>query len=169
MSSTSTVTLGWKLSSMRCLLERPRWTAQPSLPVRDATFTWPLTGLGNGAAFLCGLDWRGVGGYVRAPRSIHPTGAAYRWLLGEDDPDFGARTDSTGAGWSLGLLRKPKVVPRIPLPRDRKSSPSGVYGRKALESEVGRVVLAPVGQRNDALEPRGLRCRPARGVWCARL
>lgn len=39
----------------------------------------PVTGRGNRAGFLPGLDWRGDGGYVVAPPSVCPTGR-WQWV-----------------------------------------------------------------------------------------
>jgi hypothetical protein len=39
------------------------------------------TGLGNRAGVLPGVDFRGAGGYVAAPPSVHPSGVRYRWII----------------------------------------------------------------------------------------
>jgi hypothetical protein len=60
----------------------------------DAAFTGPtvatgsggwhvwlgVTGLGNRVGMLPGVDWRGTGGYVVAPPSLHATGRRYAWI-----------------------------------------------------------------------------------------
>jgi hypothetical protein len=38
------------------------------------------TGLGNRVGLLHGVDWRGRGGYVVAPPSLHASGQRYRWI-----------------------------------------------------------------------------------------
>lgn len=38
-----------------------------------------VTGSRNGAALRPGIDWRGDGGYIVAPPSIHPSGSVYTW------------------------------------------------------------------------------------------
>ncbi len=39
------------------------------------------TGFGNRAGLIPGVDWRGAGGYVLLPPSIHPNGEPYEWIL----------------------------------------------------------------------------------------
>jgi hypothetical protein len=39
------------------------------------------TGLGNRAGVLPGVDFRGAGGYVAAPPSVHPSCVRYRWII----------------------------------------------------------------------------------------
>lgn len=111
------------------------------------------TGLGNRARFLSGCDWRGNGGYVVAAGSIHPSGAIYGWKCGADDPEFGMGALIRPApAWLLDLLnRRPASVEALPRSVSPQSDRSTTYGRRALEAECGRVVLAPVGQRNDTL------------------
>lgn len=58
-------------------------------PVVDTGKGWHLyfaaTGAGNRAGLLGGkIDFRGTGGYVVAPPSIHPSGRIYRWREGRD-------------------------------------------------------------------------------------
>jgi len=103
------------------------------------------TGEGNRAGIVPQVDWRGRGGYIVAPPSLHASGRRYRWLdgLGPDTPLQPA------PAWLLDLVRPPvrEVIPMGITPSGRGNS----YGRRALEAEVGRVALAPVGTRNDAL------------------
>ena len=49
-------------------------------------FLFRPTGRGNGAKLLDGapLDFRGLGGYIVAPPSIHPKGHRYRWHVVRD-------------------------------------------------------------------------------------
>jgi hypothetical protein len=110
------------------------------------------TGLGNRAGVLPHLDWRGAGGYVVAPPSVHPSGAVYRWHCGAEDPDFGPSAPLHPVPhWLLDLLtRRPEPVPS-PVATVGPSRDTNAYGRRALEGEVGKVLLAPVGSRNDQL------------------
>lgn len=105
---------------------------------------------GNRAGFVPGCDWKSANGYVVAPPSVHPdTGQRYRW-----HEDFGPDTPIVPApAWLLDALRPgPAEVVAV----GQKHVPntgnrSDAYGRRALEGEVGRVALAPVGQRNSQL------------------
>ncbi len=89
------------------------------------------------------LDWRGKGGYIVAPPSTHICGKRYEWAVGLDDEPI-----RDAPPWLVDLLKPPATIPRSPTgaPAD-----IGAYGTAALERELGRLVVAPVGQRNDAL------------------
>jgi hypothetical protein len=112
------------------------------------------TGLGNRAGVLPSVDWRGAGGYVIAPPSIHPSGARYRWEL-PDDPAYGAAAPLRPApGWLLALLDPPRpAVAALPGP----SATAEGYGRRALEGELGRLAVSAVGQRNHELHRAAVR------------
>lgn len=99
------------------------------------------TGWGNRVRLISGLDWRGAGGYVLAPPSLHVRGACYRWI------------------------RKPAVaLPVVPAsllsliagPRPAAVRPGTVthpdrYAEAALDAETARVAGAVEGTRNDTL------------------
>ncbi|MGI8939934.1 MAG: bifunctional DNA primase/polymerase [Iamia sp.] len=102
------------------------------------------TGLGNRARFLAGCDWRGAGGYVVAPPSVHPSGHCYAW-----DPTHGPGTVLPEVPpWLLRLLDPPKATTP---PSSAVTGAGSVYGRRALETEVGRLALVDIGCRNDEL------------------
>jgi hypothetical protein len=108
-----------------------------------------VTGLGNRTGILPGVDWRGKGGYVVALPSVHPSGAVYTWKCGEDDPAFGANAPIRPAPtWLLDLLKR-RPAP-APFTNGRPTNTSA-YGRRALEAECGKLILAPKGQRNHTL------------------
>jgi hypothetical protein len=108
-----------------------------------------VTGLGNRAGILPAVDWRGKGGYVVAPPSVHPSGAAYVWKCGEDDLAFGANAPIRPApAWLLDLLNRRPATALLP---NGRSTSTSAYGRRALEAECGRLALAPEGQRNHTL------------------
>ncbi len=103
------------------------------------------TGAGNRAGLAPGLDWRGAGGYIVAPPSVHASGRLYEWAIELDDPDF-------------PLVEPPKWLANLvlrPAP-PRSAPPIGVvhgaaYAKAALADEVQRVATAPEGTRNDTL------------------
>jgi hypothetical protein len=103
------------------------------------------TGLGNRAGVLQHVDWRGRGGYIVAPPSLHANGHRYEWFPGWGPDDQEVRT---APAWLLAILHKPATLAALPSVRPR---PEGAYGRAALEQEVGRVAIAPVGERNHTL------------------
>ena len=99
------------------------------------------TGLGTRAGILPGFDFRGRGGYVVGPPSVHPGGHRYRWinpLLEELAP---------APGWLIQLL-VPERRPERP-----KTVPEGsrAYGLGALRRELQRLSQASGGTRNHQL------------------
>lgn len=134
----------------------------PAGPVSQTGNGWHLlfapTGLGNRAGFRPGLDWRGAGGYIVAPPSVHRSGHVYRWC--DPDPEDDALTVGLdepwplpvpdGPRWLLDILRAPKPHAAIAT-RPVAQGGSTPYGRRALESELGRLALAVEGQRNHQL------------------
>lgn len=109
------------------------------------------TGLGNRAGFLPSCDWRGTGGYVVAPPSIHPSGHRYAF-----DPEHGIETPLPAVpAWLLDLLRGPaRAEPKaMPAPRREGSA----YGRRALATEVGHLALVAQGTRNHELNRAAFR------------
>ena len=145
--------------------EMPEGTPTPEMPMGVPTIVGPtadtgrgwhcyvaVTGRGNRAGVVPHVDWRGRGGYVVSPPSVHPSGDVYRWHCGPHDPDFGAEAAIRPApAWVLELLdRRPGEMRPWPGPLTRAERTSA-YAKAAIESEVGRVTLAPVGQRNETL------------------
>jgi hypothetical protein len=118
----------------------------PSGPVvmtkSGAHYWFKVTGQGNRAGFVPGLDWRGHGGYVLVPPSTHPSGTPYEWAIPPDEAEL------VGAPpWLVARLTRQLMPPLTPSRRADTSA----YGRRALETECGRVALAPEGSRNDQL------------------
>lgn len=108
------------------------------------------TGHGNRAGIVPHVDWRGAGGYIVAPPSVHPdTGQTYAWTVAGPDTPLEPVPD-----WLLELVAPavPSTVTTSPsTPFAGVVSDASTYGQRALETEVGRVLLAPVGQRNHQL------------------
>ena len=111
-------------------------------------------GARNRAAFLPSLDWRGRGGYIVAPPSVHPNGNAYSWAMSPEEVHLEA-----APRWLVGLVNRGvhrgehqqrNVSPRVPLAPWRDADGSA-YVRAAIERECGRLALAAVGTRNDTL------------------
>jgi len=104
-------------------------------------FWFDPLGFGNRVRLLPGVDWRGVGGYVVAPPSMHARGAAYSWVRrpGGDLPSGPAALRDLVAGPPLEAWPHTRIVHP-----DR-------YAAVALEAETSRVAWAAVGSRNDTL------------------
>jgi hypothetical protein len=106
-------------------------------------FHWYVksSGVGNRAGVLPGVDFRGRGGYVLGPPSVHPQGHRYRWInpLREElapAPD-----------WLMQLLMPERGPER---PRTVLEG-SRAYGLGALRRELQRLSLAKEGTRNHQL------------------
>lgn len=111
-------------------------------------FYFRATGLGNRTRFMPGADWRGKGGFVVAPPSVHPSGEHYRWGSAPSTPLPHV------PDWLLKRLRPP--VP--PARRSAVQRPSvGRYGRAALQREAQALLGAEQGQRNDLLNRAAFR------------
>lgn len=126
------------------------------------------TGEGNRtnlAAAGSGIDWRGTGGYVVAPPSLHYSGTRYDWASNGRDwthklpavPDWLlhlVRTrrpvDSTVVGRARKRLQldAPKQLQRVAVTASDATTP---YGRAVLESTAGRLAAAVQGSRNATL------------------
>jgi hypothetical protein len=100
------------------------------------------TGLGNRVGFLPQVDWRGAGGYVVLPPSIHARGARYRFVREADE--LPAVPPAL-----LEALTPPPAAVR-PVRRAPVARPTG-YGPAALAREVEAVETARKGHRNDVL------------------
>lgn len=133
-------------------------SANGPLPVTWRTITargfhtWfadPAAPIGVSAGKLgSGLDVRARGGYVVGPGSAHPSGARYRWA---DDADPARVALAPLPGWLLDRLLPRPAPPRDCAPIATPITAGGAYARRALEGELARVLAAPIGQRNVAL------------------
>jgi hypothetical protein len=113
-------------------------------PNGGAHYFFLPTGQRNRAGFRPNLDWRGAAGYIVAPPSVGANGTPYEWAVDPDEQPL-----EPAPSWLVGLLTERKVAsaPKAVAPSTRSTR----YGRAALESEVGRLLLSAEGQRNDAL------------------
>src|SRR5581483_10430482 len=96
----------------------------------------------NRVRFLPGADWRGQGGYVVLPPSVHVTGNRYAFVRHAD-----------GELLSVPPALLNALAPAAPV---RTTLPPAVarrggYGPAALAREVEQVAAASQGQRNHAL------------------
>lgn len=69
--------------------------------------------------FPPGMDFRGDGGYVVAPGSVHPSGVTYEWEVSPADVPF-----AEAPAWLLDLVRK-------------QSKPKPARGRAAVKVAIG--------------------------------
>lgn len=109
------------------------WEAPEGVSVRNSA-----------GRLAAGIDIRGDGGYVIAPGSRLPDGREYELL----NP-FPAKLPEAPQWLIAACNRQPSV------PTARPTAPDGQggtpYGLRALESELGRLAVAPDGARNDTL------------------
>jgi hypothetical protein len=105
------------------------------------------SGAGNRAGLLPHVDYRGAGGYIVAPPSIHPSGKRYQWaeMAGHDEP-----LEPLPA-WLVELVLPTPPPPAAGSSVVRVGQLPSAYGRRALEVELGRVAMAGKGTRNDQL------------------
>jgi hypothetical protein len=140
-------------------VELRRWATQPEPrlegPLVRTGSGWhhylAASGAGNRTGLLEGVDWRGRGGYVIAPPSLHANGSRYRWLrpLTCDLPDLPRPLRH--------LLVPPRQQRPEAVPRFREEAAGHPYGQAALQRELAVVAQAPRGRRNHTLYQAGIR------------
>lgn len=94
---------------------------------------------------LSKVDYKGAGGYVIAPPSLHVTGHRYQWTDLHADHAL-----HEPPGWLIELVhgvQAPRISARPQMPAMQQDR----YGEKAFESEMGRLLLAREGGRNEQL------------------
>ena len=114
--------------------------------VRTGSGGWHLlfrpTGLGNRVGFLPKVDWRGAGGYVVLPPSLHTSGNRYTLVR--------RAADLPEVPPALLAALTPPPAPVIAIRPTPVARPAG-YGPAALARETENVESAGAGRRNDAL------------------
>ena len=95
-----------------------------------------------------GCDFRGEGGYVVSPGSIHTTGTVYEWITTPDESPYAELP-----AWIANEIRKPEAKPEKQYTTSRPVVSFGTskYGAAALVSECDIVRSTPEGGRNDQL------------------
>jgi hypothetical protein len=67
------------IASLNAIVPGYRHAGPFSMTGKGYHLLFAPTGSRNGAALRPGIDWRGDGGYIVAPPSIHPSGSIYTW------------------------------------------------------------------------------------------
>jgi Bifunctional DNA primase/polymerase, N-terminal len=137
------------VEALRALVSHRHPAEHPGPVVRTGGGGWHLlyapTGLGNRVGLLPGVDWRGHGGVIVAPPSIHASGRAYRWvrpLAGE----LPAVPQELRAWLAPPPTQRASAAPP-PAATDR----AGAYARAALDLEAATVRAAAPGTCNHTL------------------
>lgn len=102
------------------------------------------TGLGNRVGFLPEVDWRGIGGYIVLPPSLHATGRRYAFVR-QVDGELPAVPPALLSALAPAAPAAARTT--APPPVARRTG----YGPAALADEAERVATAPEGGRNHAL------------------
>ncbi|WP_126172857.1 bifunctional DNA primase/polymerase [Altericroceibacterium xinjiangense] len=122
-------------------------------------FQHPGGTIGNRTGLLPGWDIRGDGGYVVAPRSVHPSGFTYAW---ENPP--GLFDLAPAPEWLLTLLDiggqttcHHMVTAGAGNVRPFPVNPAGSWAEAALRNEAAALASSPEGRRNQALNNAALK------------
>lgn len=107
-------------------------------------------GAGHWGRVIPGCDFRGDGGYVMAPGSIHPTGVVYDWLLSIEDTELAPAPEWLVAA-VLGEDVAAPAAATAAAPVPAIDSAVGIYCATALESELEVLATATPGKRNHQL------------------
>jgi putative DNA primase/helicase len=106
-------------------------------------FAWPGFTVRNFTHRVPGLDLRGDGGYICVAPTIHPTGWRYTWEISIFQPL------ALVPSWLMEVIKP--LEPVIRAPQVTHHSTSSAFGLVAIDRETGRIVHAPVGERNHQL------------------
>ena len=113
-------------------------------------------GQGNRVALVDGVDWRGAGGYIIAPPSLHPGGTQYRWLRPHTAP-LPQIPDWLHRHLDRSQCRQQTDEPFRPSTPITPITRGHAYGQAALRDELADVAQAKEGTRNDTLYRAGLK------------
>jgi hypothetical protein len=139
------------VEALRAALSQRDPREHPGPVVHTGGGGWHLlyapTGLGNRVGLLPGVDWRGHGGLIVAPPSVHASGQPYRWVrpLAAELPAVPERLRARLAPPPTQRATGP------PLPAAVASGREERYARAALDREAAAVRAAPVGTCNHTL------------------
>ena len=96
-----------------------------------------------------GIDVRGNGGYIVLPPSVHPCGGIYKWL---DDAHPADVEPADAPEWLYALIqKKPEANQRKANGGRPNWGIHDAYVRAAVEGELGRILSASEGSRNETL------------------
>jgi hypothetical protein len=109
------------------------------------------TGAGNRAGLRPGLDWRGRGGLIVAPPSVHRSGRRYRWVRPL------TATLPQAPGGLRRLLAPPRPRPATRPPATLPTGRGGAWAAGALRAECAAVAAAARGTGNQTLNRAAFR------------
>jgi hypothetical protein len=129
-----------------------RWVARTGrgLHIWYADYrAWPTAKLASK------LDFKGVGGYVAAPPSLHPSGVRYEWLLEpeKDEPPFAMPEALESLLLEREALRAEAIrgkQMRRQVPPDQRI-PGLIYSDVPVDGIIDAVKAAQSGNRNNVL------------------
>ena len=107
----------------------------------------PATGAPSKSKILDGVDYRGSGGYVVAPPSIHRTGVSYRWSMPEFEPGDPRRGKDIAA--ALASTRWSDWNTRGSGRKGQKRGGKAV-GQESLSRQVAKISRETPGNRYEA-------------------
>lgn len=102
----------------------------------------------KGEAKIPGCDFRGDGGYVMAPGSIHPSGSVYTFVFSIEDEELADMPE-----WLLGVCREKEYVKPVQSVERAENSSQGTtaYVEKVFREEIDKLRATPHGGRNHQL------------------
>lgn len=104
---------------------------------RGVHYLFAPTGAANRAGLVPGVDWRGRGGMIVSPPSVHASGALYAWAHGS-------------APWECEIVPPPAWVRRLLGLQDVDEPAEDRHPRQPTP-RVPRVPLRPIGGRSGAI------------------